>query len=554
MKKTSSALLLVSSILLLSAAQPLAADTEKAVVGPTETSGKGELRIIEGIPFVKLSGSYYEMGTQYGSLLKSRISTLYGVLAQPQKWERLKRNKPLLSSLEGMLQPKYVQFLRGVAVGSGLDYDMVLVGSYDAFSLQGCTSVLTRVPDCSGGTRLLHAKNLDNPLPTGDTQAVVEFRPRGELRYIVTEVTGMGMCDGMNEKGITLSVDGATPGMRTQYPENPFVAFKMSEILSSSTSLAEVDKQLASYTSDVGWILICGSGQETDGVVYDAVYDKLLRNPMESKKDLFVTNTHLNPDLTPPNDLLKCPRYETVEKYLKRKGVHSVDDLIELMGDQGTTYGVNNSSTKHSVIYDPRNQTLYVSFADSYAGWGKWLKYDWPKDQATICREPEGYTGTVQLKKTPVSRVVSIRADLPSTDSSGIRADLDAYISLHSLAAAGAGYVVYHGTKGHSFDIEVVQPVTHECESSARVTYRVLQPLEMACVVQHGPFRTNLMGYDAIYRWLSLNDYQTAGPSQECYVKGPWNENAPRDWVTEIRIPVKKKTRWFDFWPFRAAG
>lgn len=39
----------------------------------TQVYGRGELRTVEGVKFLKLSGSYYEMGIQYGALMKREI-------------------------------------------------------------------------------------------------------------------------------------------------------------------------------------------------------------------------------------------------------------------------------------------------------------------------------------------------------------------------------------------------------------------------------------------------------------------------------------------------
>ena len=51
-----------------------AAKSERtAKIGVTNKFGGGELRIVEGIPFLRLFGSFYEMGEQYGVLLKDNF-------------------------------------------------------------------------------------------------------------------------------------------------------------------------------------------------------------------------------------------------------------------------------------------------------------------------------------------------------------------------------------------------------------------------------------------------------------------------------------------------
>lgn len=552
-KKTYLVFLMVSVFVFLNVINVIAVNPEKSgMISRSKTSGKGELRIVAGIPFLKVSGSYYEMGRQYGSLLKSQLNEAFKNFTS-QNWARIKQHQDLFPQLEKLLPSKYIQYLKGIAAGSGLDYHKVLIGAFttvDDFSLLGCSSILTKMQNDRGANSLFHAKNLDNFLGTGHNQAIIEFNPVGEYKYIGTELMGAGLCDGMNEKGISISIDDGGQGMRSKYPINPLLNFKMRDILSATKSLAEVDQQMRNYVCDIGQILIIGSGTENNGIVYDISYDKTRKNLMNAQKHLFVTNTYLHPDLTPPKNLFNCPRYTIIDRYMKDNLVQNIDNLIDLLSDPGTTYGVNNNHTKHSVIYDLQNKTIYMAFSDDYSAWGKWLKYDWFKDEITAYREPLGLYGRVNLRKTTVSQVISIRSRIPSYEAqTTLRDTLDDYIFKHSLTRTAPGYTIYHGNKGRNVDVEVAQPIAEKCNGSEQVKFKILKPREMVDIVQTGPSQTNRMSYSAMNRWLSVNGYQAAGPYQECYLKGSWNEPDPRKWITEIRVPVKRKAKWFDFWP-----
>jgi effector-binding domain-containing protein len=544
---------MVGFFIFLNAINVLAANPEKPImISLSKTSGKGELRIVEGIPFLKVSGSYYEMGRQYGSLLKNQINEAFKSI-KSQNWERMKQHQYIFLRLEKLLPSKYVQYLKGIAAGSGQDYHKLLIGAFttvDDFSSLGCSSILTKMQNDKGVNTLFHAKNLDNFLWTGHNQAIIEFNPIREYKYIGTELIGAGISDGMNEKGISISIDDGGQGMRSKYPMNPLLNFKMRDILSSTKSLAEVDQQMNNYVCDIGQILIIGSSTENNGIVYDISYDKIRKNRMNAQKHLFVTNTYLNPDLTSPENLFNCPRYKIIDRYMKDNLVQNIDNFIELLSDPGTNYGVNNNNTKHSVIYDPQNKTIYMAFSDDYSAWGKWLKYDWVKDKITVYRKPLGLYGPVRLRKTTVSQAISIRSKILSYEAqTTLRDTLNNYILKHNLTMTESGYTIYHGSKGHTFDVEVVQPIAEKCNGTEQVKFRRLKPSEMVYIVQTGPYQTNRMSYFAMNRWLSINGYQVAGPYQECYIKGSWNEPDPRKWATEIRVPVKKKAGWFDFWP-----
>jgi hypothetical protein len=120
------------------------------------------------------------------------------------------------------------------------------------------------------------------------------------------------------------------------------------------------------YISD-GCIAIIGSGSETDGAIYDISYKNIKRNLFNGNDFLFATNNYLNKELNDHPE--KCPRYQIISNHLKNKPVISVADLIEILSDPGTTYGVNNEITIHSIIFDPQEYQIYMAFAPQYAAY-----------------------------------------------------------------------------------------------------------------------------------------------------------------------------------------
>lgn len=533
-------LLMILGILFLNAISINANDSEKsATINETRTYHKGELRIVEGIPFVKLAGSYYEMGEQYGVLLKDRINRLYEELKDNSEWvSYAQQSKELSPQLEKLLSPRFVAYLKGMAAGSQVEYDKLVLGS---FASLGCSSILKKIDSGGGQDRLLHARNMDSLDTVKGHQGIFELQPEGELKYITMGTIGLRIEDGLNERGISISVDDGDGRMRYKLPRYPLINAKMMDILSSAGSLADVDKQMTGYTSDIGSILIFGSANEKDGVIYDISYDKLRKNPMAGKEYLFVTNTYLHPDLTSPNDLLKCPRYQIINNYMEQGRVKTVDNLIDLLSDPGTSYGVNNFRTVHSTVYDPSEKMIYLSVASEYAAWGKWLRYDWQKDQFTVYREPLGESGPVTLQKTVAVKVASIRSVLPSSgDQTKLWAELSDFLKKQGIATSEAGFTIYYGNKGQGIDLEVVQPVDELGSGSKRVKFAIIISMEMACITHKGLPQTLQIGYAAIHGWIAENGYKIVGPNREIWLKGDWNEKDPREWVTEIQIPVKK--------------
>ena len=65
---------------------------------------------------------------------------------------------------------------------------------------------------------------------------------------------------------------------------------------------------------------------------------------------------------------------------------------------------------------------------------------------------------------------------------------------------------------------------------------------QMASVIHRGPYEYIHLAYQALMSWVESNGYQIAGPDREIYMKGPGqiSKGNPKDYITEIQMPVKK--------------
>ena len=56
----------------------------------------------------------------------------------------------------------------------------------------------------------------------------------------------------------------------------------------------------------------------------------------------------------------------------------------------------------------------------------------------------------------------------------------------------------------------------------------------------YGDFSNIKEAYLAFARWLQTNSsYQMSAPVRQIVHRGPWNENDPAKYLTELQIPVK---------------
>ncbi len=359
-----------------------------AQVEKVKRYGKGGLRIIEGIPFLKLSGSYYEMGEQYGVLLKDMFQKIYHEVLPYKPIILSKQPDDIYSKLERLTSDKFIHQLKGMSAGSGLPYnDLLLAAYFGVLERGGCSSILAKIKGENGILRLLHGRNYDYGKGMGKYPIVVEYQPDGEWKHLaIGTIASAGLAEGMNEKGITVSGNLAPGDLKNNTIQNasPDVFFR--EILSAASSLKEVDALMKGYASDVGNTFTIGSGTETDGIIYDMNYDKVKKNYFNDQNYLFATNGYVHKDLNSVKDDL---RYQVIRGYVDDGKISTVDGMIEVLADPGTSFGVNNPGTIHSIVFDPVNKTVYMAFNTKFAAWSQWLKYDWNKGSVTVYKNAD---------------------------------------------------------------------------------------------------------------------------------------------------------------------
>lgn len=366
---------------------PFAPSEHPAKILAVKKSGQGELRIIEGIPFVKLAGTYYDMGKDYGTLLKEEFHKIYQELLPYKPGILAKLRSDLPEKLEHLTAEKYLQQIRGMSDGSGVPYDDLLMAAYlGVIERHGCSSILVKIND-KNIPRLLHGRNLDYGKGTGQYPVVIEYQPAGGFKHLaIATVASAGVAEGMNEKGITVSGNLAPGDLKDNAIQNTSPDLKFRELLSSASSLKDVEELMGGYACDVGNTFSIGSGNENDGIIYDMNYGNVKKNYFHGENHLFATNGYVHKDLNPDkNDL----RYQIIGRYIHEEKVNSVDGIIDVLSDPGTSFGVNNPSTIHSVVFDPQKKIVYMAFHTTFAAWSQWLKYDWEKDLVTVYKEAD---------------------------------------------------------------------------------------------------------------------------------------------------------------------
>jgi len=91
-------------------------------------------------------------------------------------------------------------------------------------------------------------------------------------------------------------------------------------------------------------------------------------------------------------------------------------------------------------------------------------------------------------------------------------------------------------------DMEICAPAARMGEITNGFVFRNTEPVpNMACTMVYGPFENIAGAFLAFASWLQEhNQYKMIGQSRQIVHRGPWNEECPDKYLTEIQIPLER--------------
>ena len=151
----------------------------------------------------------------------------------------------------------------------------------------------------------------------------------------------------------------------------------------------------------------------------------------------------------------------------------------------------------------------------------------------------------VSIKSIPSYQVFSLRRIVCDYYAEGqLWKEMSYFANQNNISISNNTFTIYHDTdfKEKDVDIEICAPVTKMGKDISGFTYRNTEPVPiMACTMVYGPFENIASAYLAFASWLQENNqYKMTGQSRQIVHRGPWNEQSPEKYLTEIQIPLEK--------------
>jgi tetratricopeptide (TPR) repeat protein len=379
--------------------------------------GEGHVRYREGIPFIYLKGSSYEIGLQYGVLLKEEMNSFYvhldsfenAMMAKVYKespWYMdiiIKISTPFvvkkkLDSFKKRAPKDYLAQLEGMSEGSGVPLNDILKVTFGSDWLM-CSSFIINV-----NGRIIHGRNADHGVIDFFSKypLIAHYKKDGKYSYIDIGIIGTPFAvTGINEHGLTLSWSQATTS--TSKPFNgKGTTLMFNRILEVCRNLNDVDETSKNVDR---FVTMIGCLEDLTGAAYDIVDQKSVRTDLKNNY-IYATNRCVSQSMRKEYnsifdmDWFNSARAYTYEKILSNSKEFTIDDAIHLLSNidfydykgKVPPYGggnINNRGTGSSVVLDPQNSMVYFAYGAPYGAFSRWIRYDYRNDEVIVCKNED---------------------------------------------------------------------------------------------------------------------------------------------------------------------
>ena len=164
-----------------------------------------------------------------------------------------------------------------------------------------------------------------------------------------------------------------------------------------------------------------------------------------------------------------------------------------------------------------------------------------------LSKQKTGLAAPVLVKTIPETTVAAMKIRLASYDSLfEVMPEMGSLMEKAGCECAIPEYCFTNylepGCKDEDILVEICEAVTGAKQEIGGLYFKTLPEIQAACVFHRGSYGTLPESYEAVLRFIEENGYEIAGAIRESYIDGVWNQDDDSGWLTEIQIPVRKKT------------
>jgi len=315
----------------------------------------------DAIPVIVVSGTPYEMGYSYGSLMAAEVSACASrFVAYAQAYDPVRYSDPNLDAAWAAVEPyihsRFIEEMHGLADGSGAPYELLRrMHSVPLVEDYACSGVAVWGAASANG-HLYQIRNLDWVMDAGlqDYPVIVVYVPETGVAHANVACAGwVGSNAGLNARGIALTEKGASPD--SDYPYNlngvPFWAM-FRDILQDASTLDDALSIITNAQRIKKYYYVVGDGDARAGVKIRAFAPDL---------DVWTDNDpadEIYPNVL-PNVVYKTMDDAAAWSHLNTYyGQYDAERMIEL------SQLVHGGGNLMDVVYDATARQMWVAYAE----------------------------------------------------------------------------------------------------------------------------------------------------------------------------------------------
>lgn len=150
----------------------------------------------------------------------------------------------------------------------------------------------------------------------------------------------------------------------------------------------------------------------------------------------------------------------------------------------------------------------------------------------------------ISIKSVPSYLVLSLRKVIPNYYAEGnLWKELSDFAKQNKIEPSSETFSIYHDEdyKEEDVDVELCAAVNQKGQDAGCFKFYQTEPVPMmACTMVYGDFSKIGHAYLSFAEWLQKNrQYKMKGQNRQIVHRGPWNEENPQKYLTEIQIPFE---------------
>ncbi|MBO1722341.1 MerR family transcriptional regulator [Extibacter sp. GGCC_0201] len=155
----------------------------------------------------------------------------------------------------------------------------------------------------------------------------------------------------------------------------------------------------------------------------------------------------------------------------------------------------------------------------------------------------------VGIKKVEKMQVASLKASISTySTQEALWAELLDYLNKCRAKIGNERYTIYYDSvyKSDEIQVEILKRVLAPFPETERIQYKRQEGYEEVAYLLHtGEHESVIDSYEAILTWIEENGYKVVGNIREEFHMDDFTTDDPKEFVTEIQIPVHKRGEEF---------